>query len=89
MDIILGSQFGDEGKGKVRVMALEWQSNNLRLTHVWAQMTDALLATNKFDVCARYGAVSPCLALYDLKICCGRRRRSLPKSILQLHSLLE
>lgn len=32
MDIVLGAQYGDEGKGK---------------------LTDALLATNKFDVCAR------------------------------------
>lgn len=32
MDIVLGSQYGDEGKGK---------------------MTDALLATNSFGVCAR------------------------------------
>ena len=43
MDIVLGAQYGDEGKGK---------------------LTDHLLATNKFDVCARYVHFGPVFTLF-------------------------
>ena len=53
MDFVLGAQYGDEGKGKVRVISranVRW----LRLiVAMCIKLTDHLLATNSYDLCAR------------------------------------